>query len=272
MSEAKVKPQVTPESVAEWWTSGVSDIAPNRIRLKGYAVEDLMGNKGFADVIWLLLRGELPTDAQRALLEAAMIGGVDHGPFAPSMAMARMAISCGGGLNNAIGTAVNVLGDIHGGAGEQAMEIYERVAARVKGGEALHEATKAELPMKIVPGFGHRFHKLDPRAPRLLALVEAAAKRGEVSGRYAAIGREVEKVLAAKIGKKIPMNVDGVTAVAFCELGFAPPLGRGLFCLARAVGACAHAWEEMQRGTRIKGPVPKEATFKYVGPPDREVP
>ncbi len=261
----------TAEDVAAWWTSGVSDIAPGRIRLKGYAVEELIGRVGFGDVIWLLLRGDLPSRAQRELMEAAMIGGVDHGPFAPSMAIARMAISCGGGLNNAMASAVNVLGDVHGGAGEQCMALYEKVAARVKKGEALAEAARAELPKGYVPGFGHRFHPVDPRSPRLLGLVDEAARNGEVPGLYAAIGREVERAIEARAGKHVPMNVDGVTAVVFCELGFAPPLGRGLFCLARSVGALAHAWEEMQAGTRIKGPVPREATFRYTGPPDRSL-
>jgi citrate synthase len=42
---------------------------------------------------------------------------------------------------------------------------------------------------RFVPGFGHRFHKPeDPRAPRLLALVDEAAAEGTVSGRFAAIG------------------------------------------------------------------------------------
>ena len=32
------------------------------------------------------------------------------------------------------------------------------------------------------------------------------------------------------------MNIDGITAVIFCELGFEPELGRGLFVLSRSVG------------------------------------
>ncbi|RMD92878.1 MAG: citryl-CoA lyase, partial [Alphaproteobacteria bacterium] len=54
------------------------------------------------------------------------------------------------------------------------------------------------------------------------------------------------------------MNIDGATAVIFCELGFAPPLARGLFCLSRSVGILAHAWEEMCQGRRNKGPVPPQ--------------
>ena len=57
------------------------------------------------------------------------------------------------------------------------------------------------------------------------------------------------------------MNIDGITAVIFCELGFEPELGRGLFVLSRAVGILAHAWEQKQRGRRIKGPMPREIPY-----------
>ena len=123
-----------------------------------------------------------------------------------------------------------------------------------------------------MPGFGHRFHPLDPRAPRLLELVDAAAKSGAVSGRFAAIGRAVEAQLAKKAGHAIPMNIDGATGVVYAELGFPPPLCRGLFVLSRSVGALAHAFEEMQSGERSKGPIPRHLIWNYTGPPPRKVP
>ena len=49
------------------------------------------------------------------------------------------------------------------------------------------------------------------------------------------------------------MNIDGATAVVFAELGFAPPLCRGLFVLSRSVGVLAHAWEQMQPGEPQQG-------------------
>ena len=66
------------------------------------------------------------------------------------------------------------------------------------------------------------------------------------------------------------MNIDGATAVIFSELGFAPPMGRGLFILSRSVGILAHAWEQMQQGRRIKGPMPKDIPFTYTGPAARQ--
>jgi citrate synthase len=268
----------TPE---DWWSTSIIEMKPGMIRYRGYAIEDLIGRIGFADMVYLLTRGELPHPDAAKLLEAALVAGVDHGPQAPSIAAARMAITCGVGINNAMASAINMLGDVHGGAGEQCVRFYHAVAARMTRGPVTQRrlAKAASFEIKAladqgtthVPGFGHRFHPVDPRAPRLLQLVDAAAESGAVSGRFAAIGRAVEVQLAAEKGQPIPMNIDGATGVVFAELGFPPPLCRGLFVLSRSVGALAHAFEEMQSGERNKGPIPRQLIWTYTGPPAREL-
>lgn len=265
--------------VGEWWRTSIIDMKPGEIRYRGYPIQELIGTIGFAEMIWLMTRGELPGTAQGRLLDAALMAAVDHGPQAPSIAIARMAATCGVGLNNAMASAVNVLGDVHGGAGEQAVAMVQAIAARIDAGARLAEAVRAGLDEaiarhgKFVAGFGHRFHPIDPRAPRLLELVDAAAKEGHVSGRYAAIARAVEDELAArKNGRRIPMNIDGATAVIYAELGFPAALARGLFCLSRSVGILAHAWEQTRQGGRNKGPIPREYIWSYDGPAQRAVP
>ena len=263
----------------DWWSTSIIDMKPGMIRYRGYAIEELIGRVSFAEMVYLLTRGELPDPAAAKLLEAALVAAVDHGPQAPSIAAARMAITCGVGINNAMASAINMLGDVHGGAGEQCVTLYNAIAARVGSDviseERLAEAARAEMKLLVeagiryVPGFGHRFHPRDPRAPRLLELVDVAAAAGAVSGRFAAIGRAVEAELAAQKGRTVPMNIDGATGVIFTELGFPPPLCRGLFVLSRAVGALAHAFEEMQSGERNKGPIPRHLTWTYTGPPAR---
>jgi citrate synthase len=275
---ASTRPPKTPE---DWWSTAIIDMKPGMIRMRGYAIEDLIGRVGFADMVYLMTCGELPRPEAAKLLEAALVSAVDHGPQAPSIAAARMAISCGVGINNAMASAINMLGDVHGGAGEQCVTFYNAVAERMGAGAdaaRMAEAIALEINaldqqgVRHVPGFGHRFHPLDPRAPRLLALVDEAAKAGAVSGRFAAVGRAVEAELARRAGRAIPMNIDGATGVVFAELGFPPPLCRGLFVLSRSVGALAHAYEEMQSGERNKGPIPRHLTWTYTGPAPRAVP
>lgn len=264
--------------VRDWWQTKIIEMEPGIIRYYGYPIEQLIGNVTFPQMIWLMLRGELPSPAQAKLLDAVLMSAVDHGPQAPSIAIARMAVTCGIGLNSAMATAVNVLGDVHGGAGEQAVEFYLKVAERIDSGKSLQQAVKEEMDVffasgqRFIPGFGHRFHPLDPRAPRLLELVDEAARAGTVSGRFAHIGRQVEQEVKSRKGRPVPMNIDGATAVIYGELEFPPALARGLFCLSRSVGILAHAWEQTLQGGRNKGPIPRTMIWSYDGPALRPVP
>lgn len=272
------RPEELLADASAWWDTGIIDVHPGEIAIRGYPIEDLIGRARFTEMIWLMLRGELPSTAQADLLEAALVPGVDHGPHAPSIAIARMAVTCGLPVNGAMASAINVLDDIHGGAGQQCMELYREIDG--EGGPDGNLALAAamvlerhrEAGQKIVPGFGHRFHPVDPRTAPLFELVAKAEATGTVSGRYARIGRAVEQALEALKKRHIPMNIDGITAVIFCELGFEPELGRGLFILSRAVGILAHAWEQKQRGRRIMGPMPREIPYRYSGPARRAVP
>ncbi|SLN43048.1 Citrate synthase [Pseudoruegeria aquimaris] len=251
--------------VSDWWRTSIIDMEPGRIDIRGTPIQELIGAISFPGMIWLMLRGDAPTEAQARLFEAALVASVDHGPQAPSIAAARMAITCGVGLNNAMASAVNMLGDVHGGAGEQAVEMYHFVEAFDGPLPAALDAW-TESHGKILPGFGHRFHTpSDPRSPRLMALVEEARQAGAVDGRYADLAQAIEAEISARKKRPLPMNIDGATAVIFAELGFAPPLARGIFCLSRSVGILAHAWEQQQQGGRNKGPTPPAYRWTYDG-------
>ncbi|WP_424466995.1 citryl-CoA lyase [Pseudoclavibacter helvolus] len=274
---SNAKPQPTLDDATAWWSTSVTRIAPGEIELRGYPIEQVIGNVGFVSTIWLLTKGSLPTPAVSRLLEATLVASVDHGPQAPSIASARMAATCGVGLNSAIANGVNVLGDTHGGAGQQCVQLLnDLVAEHEATGAALDDLARAAIGEhkrhgRFVPGFGHRFHPRDPRRDPLLALVEAAVAAGDISGRYLAAGLAVEAALE-RGERRIPMNIDGISAIVYAELGVEPELARGLFVLSRSVGILAHAWEEKQAGGRIKGPLPPPLLADYTGEHTRDVP
>jgi citrate synthase len=271
-------PAAVLEEARRWWHTDIIDVRPGAIALRGYPIEELIGNVSFVDAIWLMLRGDLPSQGQAALFEAALVASVDHGPQAPSIAIARMATTCGARVNGAMASAINVLDDIHGGAGQQCMEIFLEVDSELERAGEVVEAARLvvqrhrDAGATYFPGFGHRFHPIDPRTPRLLSLVDAAADQGVVNGRFATIGRAVEEAISDGKPKRVPMNIDGATAVIYSELGLTPELGRGVFVLSRSVGILAHAIEQMTQGGRIKGPVPKSIGYTYTGPARRPVP
>jgi citrate synthase len=268
-------PEEKLQRASDWWSTSIIDIEPGKIAVRGYPIQELIGNLRFPEMIWLMLRGEVPTAAQARLLEATLVAAVDHGPHAPSIAISRMAVTCGLPLNGAMASAINALDDVHGGAGEQCMQLLREIDDAAAQGEAGDDLVATVLDRyiaahgKVIPGFGHRWHGVDPRAVRLLALVAEAETEGVLAGRFARHAQAVERLLQDRKRVPIPMNVDGATAVIFSELGFAPPLGRGIFILSRSVGILAHAWEQQQQGGRIKGPMSPEIPYRYTGPAPR---
>lgn len=252
-------------NVEDWWKTSIIRMEPGHIEFRGHPIQDLIGSVSFSQMIWLMLRDNIPDPRHARLLEAALVASVDHGPQAPSIACARMAVTCGVDLNNAMASAVNFLGDVHGGAGEQLVELFYKID-HAGGPDTVPEqlAIFRKAQGKYIPGFGHRFHKTgDPRAPRLMSLVKSLIEEKGIEGRFAAIAQAIETELNKGREHGIPMNIDGATAVIFAELGFAPPLARGIFCLSRSVGILAHAWEQMQQGGRNKGPLPPDYTWTY---------
>ena len=66
MSEGSgVEPMEAGRAEAEaWWRTGIIEMRPGVIRYRGYAIENLIGRVSFAGMIWLMLRGELPSEGQ----------------------------------------------------------------------------------------------------------------------------------------------------------------------------------------------------------------
>ena len=103
-------------------------------------------------------------------------------------------------------------------------------AMKIAAANAIAELARERVPEEVAMAYGvqHSFGPEyiipAPSDPRLMELVREAAKTGEVSGRFADIGEAVQTEIGAKRGTPIAMNIDGATAVIFCELGFPPPL------------------------------------------------
>ncbi|MGA5535088.1 citryl-CoA lyase [Mycolicibacterium nivoides] len=262
--------------VTAWWRTDISDISPGTIRYHGYAIEEIIPTTSYAAMVWLMIRGERPSAWQERLLDAALVAAVDHGPQAPSIAAARMAATCGVGLNNVIATGVGMLGDVHGGAGEQCMELLADICDEAEDPSQLRPVAdrvvaRYRAARRYVPGFGHRFHPRDPRRDPLMDLVALAQADRVVTGQFWHAALALEAALAAGRSKPVPMNIDGATAVVYAELGFPPALGRGLFVLSRSVGILAHGWEQTRQGGRNKGPIPRTLLPDYTGRAPRSI-
>src|SRR5215218_4576889 len=114
------------------------------------------------------------------------------------------------------------------------------------------------------PGFGHRLHTQDPRAPRLFQL----AMELELEGEHVRMLRAIERALAARedqFGRLLPANVDGAIAAISADLGFSYELGNAIFLISRLPGLIAHAHEERARQAPMRQIDPKDHDYDGSG-------
>ncbi|MEE9552907.1 MAG: citryl-CoA lyase [candidate division Zixibacteria bacterium] len=246
--------------------TGITHIEPGKIRIKGYDIVDLMGKKSFAEVVYLVLKGELPSKAEARMMDAILTSAVDHGVTPPSSLAARTVMSGGNPLNASVAGGILTIGNTHGGAIEQCARILQEWAPKPGKPEDLAAELLDDLSSRKsrMPGFGHRLHKTDPRTVRLFAMAEQL----DFSGKHQSLAKAIESRFADK-GKALPINVDGAIGAVISDMGFDWRLGKGFFIISRTVGLVAHAHEELirQKPMRKLG----ITDYDYDGPPPREV-
>ncbi len=245
------------------WTTEITKIEPNKIVVRGYRIDQLMGKYSFPQVIYLILKGELPDERTGKIIDAILVSSVDHGATPPSTLAARTIASTGSPLNAALAGGILAIYKYHGGAIENAMRQFKEI---VEGGKDVRQWVEEKLKNKqIIYGFGHRYHKNDPRTARLFQMAEELGFAGE----YVRAAREVASAIEEIKGKRLPVNVDGAIAAILCELEFPPELGNAFFIMARTPGLIAHIYEEQTRMKPMRKIDPVD--HEYVGPPEKDL-
>lgn len=263
-----------PREHTERWQTALTAIEPNKILIRGYPLDEMMGRLSFADAVYLLLMGELPTPAIGRMLNAVLVSSVDHGVTPPSTLAARNVATSGAPLKDSVAAGVLAFGPHHGGDIESCMRFLDLGLTLTRAGRSLQEAavtivedciTRGEAP----PGFGHRFHTRDPRAARLFQM----ALELELEGEHVRLLRAAERALEARqeaFGRPLPVNVDGAIAAICADLGFAYDLGNAVFLISRLPGLIAHAHEERTRQLPMRQIDPKD--HHYDGARERRLP
>jgi len=253
------------------WKTSITDVKPNKILLRGYPVDELLGKISFSQAVYLVLKGELPGKDVGKLIDAILVSSVDHGAGPPSVLTARTVASTGAELNSAVAAGVLAISRFHGGAIEEAMILFQDIARRMEekknseadaAREVLREL-KAEK--KRASGFGHRVHTSDPRTARLFQLAEDLG----LAGIHVKICRAVEQVLAEETGRSLPANVDGAIAALLCDLDIPSEIGNAFFIISRVAGLVAQVHEEKTRMRPMRKIHPQD--IEYDGPEERKL-
>lgn len=255
------------------WRTAITHVEPNRILVRGYPLDELMGRVSFAEAIYLLLEGELPSPAIGRLMDAMLVSLIDHGTQPPSTIAARNVATAGAPLRASVAAGVLGFGTYHGGDIEGCVQLLERGVELVRQGLGYDEAARQIVEgfvarHEAVPGFGHRIHTHDPRAARLFQM----ALELEVDGAHLRMLRAVERALNAlrAESQRIPVNVDGALAAVCADIGLAASVGHALFIVSRVPGLIAQAREEHERERPMRQIDATAAV--YDGPRERRLP
>ena len=274
MSTPPLERRAQPRNTDERWQTSLTAIEANKIQVRGYSLDEMMGRLGFAEAVYLLLMGELPTPAIGRMLNAVLISSIDHGVTPPSTLAARNVATSGAPLKDCVAAGILAFGPHHGGDIESCMRFLDRGLTLMRGGASMAQAAETIVlecvdQKEVPPGFGHRFHTRDPRAARLFQM----ALELELEGEHVRLIRATERALASQkdpYGRALPVNVDGAIAAISADLGFAYELGNAIFLISRLPGLIAHAHEERTRQQPMRQIDPKD--HDYDGARDRRLP
>jgi citrate synthase len=268
-------PKTAPGTPAQTtWATALTSIEPNKILVRGYPVDELMARVSFADAIYLLLTGDLPSPSISRLIDAMLVSFSDHGATPPPTLSARNAATTGASIRGAVAAGVLGFGRHYGGDIVACRQRLDEGLAICRAGVPMAEAA-ARLVDRLLeagdippPGFGHRFHRVDPRARRLMQI----AHELEVDHEYTQFLRALELAVSrheALADRPLPLNVDGAIAAVTADLGLAPEVADALLIISRVPGLAAHVLEEQRRERPMRVIDPK--AHCYDGPSERRL-
>ena len=230
--------------------TSISRVEKDKIITRGYNQRDLIEKIRYGDMVYLMLKGRIPSVKEGKMFNHVLVSFCDHGVTPPSTQTARLVASSGSPINSAIAGALLSFGHKHAGAIEQTMELYQSKinSLYLTEDSQINNKQIASLAIDIhneymagdekMPGFGHRYHDVDPRADKLMSL---AIKEGFV-GPHIKLALALQDLIYQNKG--IKLNVDGANAAILSDLGFDPELGLGVFMIGRIPGIIAHVHEE----------------------------
>ncbi|MCD6579723.1 citryl-CoA lyase [bacterium] len=253
------------------WKTGITKIEPNKIMVRGYPINDLMGKITFSQAIYLILKGELPDDKVGKMMDIILTASIDHGATPPSTLAAITSAATGAPMNASLAAGILTINKYHGGAVEGMMKLLIDLVEKIEKENLNFEDAVLDFVKdkkekhERIPGIGHRYHTNDPRTDKLFQYAEELG----FSGKHVKALKSIQKKFNEISGKNLPINVDGAIGAVLCEMGFPTALGNMFFIMARVPGMIAHIYEEQttQKPNRKIHPT----DHIYIGPEERHL-
>ncbi|MBT2515032.1 citryl-CoA lyase [Arthrobacter sp. ISL-30] len=253
-----------PADMPKYWSTSVSRVTDSKVYIRGYDLEEMIGNVPFAASTFLLLQGRLPTPAEAGLLDAVLSAILDYSLQKSGTVAARYVASANPNMAAALAAGILGVGKNTMDPADAArfcLDMYSRLEASNKASSVLAAEIVEELRARKqrIPGLGHPvFRFVDPRAQKL----RKRAVDAGVWGPKAEFFEEIFRAFTSLPGKEsIVLNDIGMMALVLVEMGFSPEETTGLAILSTLPGVIAHVSEELAQRRPIRT-VP-EGTAEY---------
>lgn len=226
-----------------------NDFATRSALCHGYDVYgDLLGQAGWVEMLFLLLRGEAPSAGQARLLDTLALALANPGPRDAAVHAAMCAGVGGSTAASALIAALSVGAGRSGGA----REVWATMQAFAACGQSPSAwerrlAQPPQEPAGIWPAATHP-PGFEAHAPSSSGIVQRTLTMLAPLGDGACLPwlLHSREPLERAAGRGLAMT--GVAAAAFVDLGFTPEQGEMLYLLLRLPGAAAHALEQRALG------------------------
>lgn len=210
--------------------------------------QELMGKIDFVDGFVLCAFNRMPTPAEKNMLNAILVIGLDHG-LTPSAIVARLTyLSAPESLNGAVSAGLLGAGTRFLGTTERAAAQFQEFSDRISvdGDVESHGkvadtliSTRAERKQTLY-GFGHPIHKkVDPR---VASLREIAKVNGFYGVNWMLADAVGERLI--KRAKPLSTNASAAMGATIADMKLNPVMGVALMLVGRCAGLIAHLIEE----------------------------
>lgn len=215
----------------------------------GYDVYgDMLGRARWADMLYLLFRGEAPSAAQAQLLDALALALANPGPRDASVHAAM----CGGVAGST--AAASLMAALSVGAGRYggAREVFDAMNTWITAGQDLTPWLRCasqwqSSTLDIWPQAEHPAG-FDPYGVSTPTAVLQTLDKLAGMGPFPHLAWLAANRARLEAGLGLPLAMVGVAAAALVDLGFSAQQGEMLYLMLRLPGAAAHALEQSENG------------------------
>jgi citrate synthase len=265
------KPEPTPYMQSRIWLEEPEADNPFTARTAychGYDVYGrMLGQAGWAEMVYLLFQGERPSPGQRAALEILAVALANAGPRDPSVHAAMC-----GGVGGSV-AAASLMAALAAGAGScggarevrLAVEAWQLCDRDLERWQRLF-SQPSDAGWSVWPAAEHP-PGFDPHGSSTATPVRQTLRCLAALNADSRVGWSEANLTALEQAARHPLSMTGVAAAALADLGLEAAPAEMLFLLLRLPGAAAHALEQQGFGHKR---FPWYAVDLEVGPTSKE--